>query len=168
VVATGSVQSVRSSSFTAECAGCGWAANDAEPTTDGDTEYFGGAENTTSRALRIAIGATYGHDLRERVDSVGDTPAATRFRRPLPKKLAEDILEEEAVSELRDWELRGRIASELDRAEPAGQFNWLHLRDIYETVVNPEDVTDLEEVAVEDRGGPAQLSRTIVGPGDQR
>jgi hypothetical protein len=102
------------------------------------------------------------------VDSVGDTPAATRFRRPLPKKLAEDILEEEAVSELRDWELRGRIASELDRAEPAGQFNWLHLRDIYETVVNPEDVTDLEEVAVEDRGGPAQLSRTIVGPGDQR
>jgi hypothetical protein len=151
-----------------ECAGCGWAADDPERTTDGDTEYFGGPESKTSRALRIAIGATYGHDLRERVNSTGNTPAAVRFRRPLLEEIAEDVLEEETASELRVRELRARIASALDRAEPAGQFNWLHLRDIYETVVDPEDGTDPEEVAVEDRGGPAQASGTIVGPGDQR
>jgi hypothetical protein len=154
--------------YRGECAGCGWAADEPELTVDSDTEYFGGGESKTSRALRIAIGATYGRDIRERVNSVGNTAAPVRFRRPLLEEIAEDVLEEENLSELGVRELRARIASALDRAEPAPRFNWLHLRDIYETIVDPEDGTDPEKTAVEDRGGPARASGTTVGPGDQR
>lgn len=142
-------------------------ADEDELITDGGTKYFGGPESKTSRSLRIAIGAKYGRDLRERVDSVGNTAAAVRFRRPLLEEIAEDVLDEEHdIADLSVRELRARIATALDREEPAGHFNWLHLRDLYETVVDPDDVTDPEQVEAEILAGSGQASRTIAGPGD--
>jgi hypothetical protein len=136
---------------------------------DSATGYFGGAESKTSRSLRIAIGAKYGRDLRERVDSIGNTAAAVRFRRPLLEEIGEDVLDEgDNVGDLGVEEIRARIAEALGREEPAGHFNWLHLRDLYEAVVDPEDVTDPEHLDIEDAPGDGQggTSRTTAGPGD--
>jgi hypothetical protein len=136
--------------------------------TDGGTEYFSGPESKTSRSLRITIGARYGRDLRERVDSIGNSAVAVAFRRPLLEEIAKDVLDDANFEDLSVKQLRAMVAQALDREPPAGHFTWLHLRDIYETVVDPEEITNPEEVASEDLGEPAQVSGTVVSPGDQR
>ncbi len=145
---------------------CSRAVDDLHLITDGGTEYFGGPESKSARQLRVAIGAAYGRDLRERVDSIGNSPAAVAFRRPLLEEIAADVLDDVAVDEVGVQELRTMVARALDREPPAGHFTWLHLRDIYETVVDPEPVADPEQLDIEQEESPARTERTIAGPSD--
>jgi hypothetical protein len=153
--------------YNGECAGCDWTADEHELATDGGAKYHRGPEAKSARQLRIAIGAKYGRDLRERVDSIGNSPAAVAFRRPLLEEIAADVLDDATVEDLSVKQLRAMVARALDHEPPAGHFTWLHLRDIYETIVDPEDITDYEQLDVDDESdGPDQRSRTIAGPGD--
>lgn len=135
---------------------------------DGGTEYFAGPEARTARQLRVVIGATYGRDLRERVDNTGNSAAAVAFRRPLLEEIASDILDDVAVKDLSVKQLRAMVARALDHEPPAGHFTWLILRDIYEAVVKPGDLTGLEELDLEYDADVAKSnnSTTAAHPAD--
>jgi hypothetical protein len=142
-------------------------ADEDDLISDGGTEYFSGPESKTSRSLRIAIGARYGRDLRERVDSIGNSAAAVAFRRPLLEEIATDVLDDVNVEDPSVTQLRAMVARALDREPPAGHFTWLHLRDIYETVVDHDDPPAPEQLEGDQEPEQSeQLSRTIAGPGD--
>lgn len=98
------------------------------------------SEATSAGDLRIAIGDALGRDIAERVDSVGDSRAAVKFRKEMLQSIAHRIPNRRGdarnISDMTTAELRTFIARNLDLDPPPehSHFSWLHLKAIYREV----------------------------------
>jgi len=95
-------------------------------------------ESVSAGDLRVRIGDLVGADIRERVNTVGNSRAAVSFRRPTLLQIAIRI--PVRTGDLRDprdlttSELRTYIARNTGVEPPASSshFQWIHLKAIYQ------------------------------------
>lgn len=98
------------------------------------------SEAMSAGDLRIEIGRELNRDLHERVNSVGNSRAAVRFRKATLVSIAHRIPnrrgDAQNISDKTTDELREFIALNLDlEAPPTGShLTWIHLKAIYEEV----------------------------------
>lgn len=98
------------------------------------------SEAMSAGDLRIVIGAELGRDLRERVDSVGNSRAAVSFRKATLVSIAHRIPNRRGdarpISDMTCDQLRAFIAKNLDLDPPpdGSHFTWVHLKAIYQEV----------------------------------
>lgn len=105
-------------------------------------------ETMSAGDLRVVVAALVGHDVQDRVDSIGNSRAAVMYRKDVLVSIAHRVPnrtgDARPISRMTCDQLREFIARNVDcEPPPPGQhFTWVHLKALYQELGGPMRSSD--------------------------